>query len=308
MAKSLPASIRPRDDSEDEEQSDLDQVNEDLSQQDESENESEENSQSDDEDSRSSLEPEPVVEETESLKDISFGALAEAQARLNPNPRKRKLADRDVDSTEKVARPDNDKWTYDPSSRDKEQKVSRSSKHAPTIISSRNPVTRKREIFSPPPSAKFRDPRFDAAVTADSRRGNTSSTHGASKAYAFLSDYQAKEILEMKAQMKKMKDPDQQAELKRKIMSTEAKLRNAETQRREAEILQAHKRKEKEEIREGKKAKPYYLKPSEVKKQIIQERRDALGKKARDKSDKRKKMREKTKEARDMPRVRRVVG
>lgn len=309
MAKAQPVSIRPRDDSEDEEISDdegLDQ--QEISEHEESSaNDSEEDGSASDEDSQSSIEAEPA-EETEALKDISFGALADAQARLNPNSRKRKLADRENDAEEKAQQPENDKWKYDPSSREKEQKVSRSSKHAPMITSSRNPVSRKREIFSPPASAKFRDPRFDAAVTADSRRGNTSSTHGASKAYAFLSDYQAKEILEMKAQMKKLKDPDQQAELKRKIMSTEAKLRNAETQRREAEIMQAHKRKERDEIREGKKAKPYYLKASEVKKQIIQERRDALGKKARDKSDKRKKMREKTKEARDMPRVRRVVG
>ena len=248
----------------------------------------------------------------EALQDISFGALAEAQAKLNPNSRKRKLTDRDNDDSHESEKPqsehDNQKWKYDPTSRDKQQDTSRTSKHAPTVISSRNPVTRRREIFSPPPSAKFRDPRFDAAVTSDSRRGNTSSTHRAHEAYAFLSEYQAKEVLDLKAQMKKTRDVDQQADLKRQIMSIEAKLRNAETQRREAQILQEHKRTEREAIREGKKSKAYYLKPSEVKKQIIQERRDAMGKKARDKSDKRKKMREKTKEARDMPRVRRLAG
>lgn len=90
-------------------------------------------------------------------------------------------------------------------------------------------------------------------------------------------------------------------------MSLEAKLRNAQAAKREAEIRQEHKRKESQAIKEGKKSKPYFLKESDIKKQIQQERQDAMGKRARDKSEKRKKKREKTREARDMPRVRRIA-
>lgn len=244
---------------------------------------------------------------TDDLKDISFGALAEAQARLNPNPRKRKrpdLRDAPLEDSNDDVRPAR---RQNVSKEENFQDLSRTSKHAPAIMSSRNPVSRKREVFSPPPVLKSRDPRFDAAIVADGRRGNTSSTQRAAKNYAFLSDYQANEVLDLKSQLKKTKDPDQQAQLKRQIMSIEAKLRNAQTDQREAEILQEHKRKERQAIKEGRKAKPYYLKPSEVKKQIIQERQDAMGKRARDKAEKRKKKREKTKEARDMPRTRRFV-
>lgn len=307
MPASRPQAIQPRDESEDEEISD----NASATSGNISSSGEEEQSDGDNE-SQSSIESEAQPEE-EDLKDISFGALAEAQARLNPNPRKRKLADREgsiesAGSTKEFTERDRElRKDIDYTNRGQVKHISRTSKHAPTAMSTRNPVSRKRAIFSPPPADKFRDPRFDASVTADSRRGNTSSTQRVGKNYAFLSDYQAAEVLDLKAQLKKAKDPDQQAQLKRQVMSLEAKLRNAQHQRREAEILQEHKRKEREAIREGKKARPYYLKQSELKKQIEQERQDAMGKRARDKSDKRKKKREKTKEARDMPRVRRFA-
>lgn len=296
--------IRPRDESDNEE------VSEYASATDESiGSHDEEDQDSEGDRSQSSDESQPQPEEDD-LKDITFGALAEAQARLDPNPRKRKLADRDgrSESAEKFTERDRElRKDIDYTNRGQVKHISRTSKHAPTAMSSRNPVSRKRAIFSPPPTDKFRDPRFDASVIADTRRDNTSSTQKASHNYAFLSDYQATEVLGLKAQLKKTKDPDQQAQLKRQIMSVEAKLRNAQFQRREAEIRQEHKRKEREAIREGKKARPYYLKHSDLKKQIEQERQDAMGKRARDKSDKRKKKREKTKESRDMPRVRRFV-
>jgi len=297
--------ILPRYESEDE---DEDEVSDRASTMGESIRSSEEEQQSaGDRGSQSSVESDPTPGDDD-LKDISFGALAEAQARLNPNPRKRKLADQDQD-TDKITERDRElRKDIDYTNRGQVKHTSRSSKHAPAAMSTRNPVSRKRTIFSPPPAEKFRDPRFDASVIADSRRDNTSSTQGASRNYAFLSDYQATEVLDLKAQLKKTKDPDQHAQLKRQIMSIEAKLRNAQFQRREAEILQEHKKKEREAIREGKKARPYYLKQSDLKKRIEQERQEAMGKRARDKSEKRKKMREKTKDARDMPRVRRLAN
>lgn len=241
------------------------------------------------------------------VSDITFGALAEAQARYNPNPRKRKLKQEDNTPDPLPDKPWEWRQDVEDAKRQQEKHISRSSKHAPTMMSTRNPVSRKRAIFSPPPAEKFRDPRFDAAVVADARRGNTSSSLGASQKYAFLSEYQAAEVLDLKAQLKKTKDPDDQAEIKRQIMSIEAKLRNAGTKRREDEILREHKKQERQAIKEGKKARPYYLKESELKKRVLDERRAAMGAKARDKSDKRKRKREKTKESKDMPRARRDI-
>lgn len=254
-------------------------------------------------DSQSTVGSTPEQEDV--VSDITFGALAEAQAKYAPNPRKRKLA-----PGEEPLEPQRDKpWEWrqevEDEKRSQSKRISRTSKHAPTMMSTRNPVSRKRAIFSPPPAEKSRDPRFDAAVVADARRGNTSSSLGADKKYAFLSDYQATEVLDLKAQLKKTKNPEDQAELKKKIMSIEARLRNAETKNREFEILREHKKQEKQAIKEGKKARPYYLKESELKKRVLEERRNAMGAKARDKSDKRKRKRDKAKDSKDMPRARR---
>lgn len=295
--------VRPRDEPDtDEEPSHLDSSEDDNAQ---SNDEGVTEDEVDDAESQASVQPDEL-EEGADVKDISFGALAEAQARLGPNSRKRKLSDRHDDEDDKHDTNDYYQRRTDDIRRQREPPDSRSSKHAPMIMSTRNPVSRKRAVFSPPPSLKSRDPRFDAAIVADGRRGNTSSTEVADKNYAFLSEYQATEILNLKSQIKKSKDPSQQAELKRQVMSIEAKLRNAETRKRESEILREHKQKEKQAISEGKKARPFYLKPSDIKSRIQQERQSAMGKGARDKSEKRKRKREKTKESRNMPRARRT--
>ena len=240
----------------------------------------------DDAESQTSVKSREIEEDTD-VKDISFGALAEAQAQLKSNSRKRKLSDRHDDEDDKNNTNGYPQRGRDDAGRRWEQPESRSSKHAPTIMSTRNPVSRKRAVFSPPPALKSRDPRFEAAIIADGRSGTTSSSQVADKNYAFLSEYQATEILNLKSQIKKTKDSGQQAELKRQVMSIEAKLRNAATRKRESEILREHKQKEKQAISEGKKARPFYLKPSDVKSQIQQERQSAMGKGARDKSEKR---------------------
>lgn len=243
----------------------------------------------------------------DTAKDITFGALAEAQAKFSSESRKRKHEETDQDVDVQTGKPTEWRKEAENVRRRQEKNTSRSSKHAPTISSTRNPVSRKRAIFSPPPAEKFRDPRFDAAIVADARRGNTSSTHAAHHNYAFLSEYQATEVLELKAKLKKVKDPTDQAQLKRQIMSLEAKLRNTGDKRREEEILREHKRQERQAIKDGKKARPYYLKESELKKRVLEERKAAMGAKARDKSEKRKRKREKTREARSMPVKRRSL-
>lgn len=245
----------------------------------------------------------------DTIDDISFGALAQAQASLAPRSRKRKVTDLQNGSNEFVGAesPEQNPNTDARASKSSQSRISRSSKHAPAIESSRKPVSRRRTVFSPPPVTKFRDPRFDPSIIADASRRNATAPEQASRNYSFLTDYQAAEVLDLKSQLKKSKDLDAQAQLKRQIMSLEAKLRNAEVRKRESEILRNHKQQEKAAIREGKKAKPYYLKKSDVKKQIETDRLENMGKRARDKSERRKRKREKTKQARDMPRARRAI-
>ncbi|RMZ83761.1 hypothetical protein DV738_g1046, partial [Chaetothyriales sp. CBS 135597] len=205
---------------------------------------------------------------------ISFGALAEAQAAAQGRSSgggsnsiirgKRKAGADTADPPTQHDDDDNDNKYNSVQARasKRHQTQHRSSKHAPTILSSKTQVSRSRTIFTPAAAVtKSRDPRFDPARRV--------------------------------------------AELKRQLMSIEAKVRNAQTRQRQADILAEHKRQEKAALAEGRKARPYYLKESVVKKQIAEERRESMGKQARDKADRRRAKRDKTKAAREMPRVRR---
>ena len=239
------------------------------------------------------------------MKDISFGALAKAQASLAPNPRKRKLVE-DDDAAEEPRESYHRKYDVDgkrEANKSKSAPLSRTSKHAPTIQSSRHAVPRKREIFEPSPALKSRDPRFDATISASST--DRTATDKANKNYSFLSSYQAAEILDLRSQIKKAQDPDAVAELKRQVMSIESKVRSAEARQREIDILRKHKQNERELIKSGQKAKPYFLKQSELKKEALMERFDSMGKKAREKAMDRKRKRTKGKESKGMPRARR---
>jgi ribosomal RNA-processing protein 36 len=164
-------------------------------------------------------------------------------------------------------------------------------------------VSRRRDIFEQSPTLKSRDPRFDATVTASNTNHNA--TDRANKNYSFLSSYQAAEILDLKTQIRKAKDPDMVTELKRQVMSIESKVRLAEAKQQENEILKRHKQKEREAIKSGQKEKPYFLKQSELRRQVLVQRFNSLSKKAREKAMDRKRKRMKGKESKDMPRVRR---
>jgi ribosomal RNA-processing protein 36 len=245
------------------------------------------------------------ADEEPASTDISFGALAKAQESLYPNPRKRKLDDAQQPAASGSQRKQDDDF-FDTRKRSKEAPVQapkRSSKHAPAVESARKPVSRKRAIFDPSAALKFRDPRFDPTVMSANRDRNA--VDRANKNYSFLSTYQASEILELKSQIKKSKDPEAVAQLKRQVMSMEANARNAENRQKENEIRSKHKQQEKAALSAGQKSRPYYLKDAEVRKLINEERLQSMGKQARDKAEKRKMKREKGKEARDMPRARR---
>ncbi|KAJ9626650.1 rRNA biogenesis protein rrp36 [Knufia peltigerae] len=251
-------------------------------------------------DDDSSSEP----EEDSALKDISFGVLAKAQETFDPRQRKRKYEEATQDAIADTGK--NEEDNFDTRKRSKEARIDapkRSSKHAPVIESARKPVSRKRTIFEPPAAQKFRDPRFDPTVMSANRDRNTAEK--VNKNYAFLTQYQAAEILDLKTQIKKAKDPNVVADLKRKVMSLESKVRNAEMRQKEEAIKRRHNQQEKEALRTGQKAKPYYLKEADVRKLAKEERLQSLGKRARDKAEKRRQKREKGKDARDMPRFRR---
>ena len=177
-------------------------------------------------------------------------------------------------------------------------KKHRSSKHAPTEISSKRAVSRKRPVISLPKSTA-RDPRFDP-LSGPLR-------HDAiAKKYAFLNEYQKSELAELKSTLKsnkKLSDSDREA-LKKKIMSMESRQKAADAKEKERDILREHRKKEKEMVEKGK--KPFYLKKSEVKKQALVKKFEGMKGKDRDKAIERRRRKLAARERRNMPDVRRA--
>lgn len=181
----------------------------------------------------------------------------------------------------------------------KEKKAARANKHAPMEQSSRRAVSRKRTIVEPPAHAKARDPRFDAAVMGHSGGGKNPDL--ANKAYAFLDEYRASELKELKAEMAKTKNPGQKEALKKQIRSVTDRMRSMENQKRERTVQTEHKQKERQMLREGKKSTPYFLKKSDLKKQVMQKKYEEMGSRDRAKALERRRKKMASKERKEMP-------
>ncbi|KAI1312893.1 hypothetical protein F5Y03DRAFT_339617 [Xylaria venustula] len=231
---------------------------------------------------------------------ISFGALAKAQASMPGIRRKkgRKAADdsedEEADNTNPSRKPGGDKSK--PSSSSKPPKPpQRSSKHAPTEMSSKRQVSRKREVVSMNKVAA-RDPRFSSASgTVDEVR--------ARKAYAFLDEYRDAEMAELKAAMKKTRSEREKESLARTLKSMQSRKEAQSRRDAERELVAQHRRQEKELVAQGK--KPFYLKKSEQKKQLLLERFAGMKKKQVDRSIERRRKKLTSRERRNMPVARR---
>ncbi|KAJ5753715.1 uncharacterized protein N7511_007868 [Penicillium nucicola] len=251
------------------------------------------------------------------LANISFGALAKAQASMSKNKRKDRQTSNQDPSTDAASTLDDIRTKLREA---REQKASaltrkekereakekkRASKHAPMEQSSKRAVTRRRTIVEPTNAPKARDPRFDAAVMGHSGAGKHPS---GGKAYAFLDEYRASELKDLKDQLKKTKNADQKEVLKRQIMSAQDRMRSAANKKREADVQAEHKKREKQMIREGKKATPYYLKNSELQKQVLEKKFGEMGSRERGKALERRRRKMASKERKEMPWERRGFG
>ncbi|KAK7954545.1 hypothetical protein PG988_015239 [Apiospora saccharicola] len=259
-------------------------------------------------DDQSGSEDEDEEEEGPALdpSQISFGALAKAQA-LMPNRRKnaRKDEDEDSDNSDVSEEDTRGMGAFDDKPSDRKHALAkRSSKHAPMEVTAKRAVTRKREVVSVP-KVVARDPRFGpVGTTSYSRHPNPAMEEEATRRnYAFLDKYRDDELAEMKKEVKKMRDPAAKERLQRKIMSMQSQ--KQQKQRREAEraVVSEHKRKEKELVEQGK--QPFYLKKSEQKKQVLMNRFAGMKKGEADKAIERKRKKLASKERREMPMERR---
>lgn len=259
----------------------------------------------------------------ESLNNISFGALAKAQSSLGPKKPKRDNNNNAQDENQSQASPLDDirarireareqkrqassiaTPTSTSASKSKRDVEKRSSKHAPMVQSSKHAVSRKRTIIEPPAVSKSRDPRFDPTVVGKNSRMPAASSD---KAYSFLNDYRAAELKDLKEKLAKTKDADQKEELKRAVRSTTDRLRESDNRKREQKILAEHKQREKQMIREGKKSNPYYMKKSDLKKEVLLAKYGEMNARDRSKALERRRKKTASKERLQMPSERRGV-
>lgn len=140
----------------------------------------------------------------------------------------------------------------------------RTSKHAPQEVTSKVPVSRRRD-YGPDPRRQFRDPRFDPAV--DKGVYDEAKTR---KNYAFLDEWRDQEMADLRAKIKATKAGPQKDELKTELHSMESKKRAQGRKDENEALIKSHKQKEKELVAQGK--TPYYLKKQEQQKTLHTER------------------------------------
>ncbi|KAK8058292.1 hypothetical protein PG994_008740 [Apiospora phragmitis] len=239
---------------------------------------------------------------------ISFGALAKAQASM-PKRRKNSRKDEEEDDSDD----DSDVSEEDTrggggfdgkASERKHALQKRSSKHAPMEVTAKRAVTRKREVVSVP-KVVARDPRFGPlGTTAYSRHPNPAMEEEATRRnYAFLDKYREDELAELKKEVKKTRDPAAKEKLQRAVMSMQSRKQMLERRDAERAVVAEHRRQEKELVKQGK--QPFYLKKSEQKKRVIMDRFAGMKKGQVDKAIERKRKKLASKERREMPMERR---
>ncbi|XXG99943.1 hypothetical protein Hte_006284 [Hypoxylon texense] len=252
-----------------------------------------EEEEAEEEESGSSSEDEEAEDPSAAASQISFGALAKAQASL-PNIRRGKgRTAEDEDEDDDSDSDSDDQPESKPTDRPRLPKPHRAHKHAPTEQTSKRPVTRKREAV-PVLKREARDPRFSSATSArplDEDR--------ARRAYSFLDEYRDAEMGRLRETIRKTRDPGAKEELKRALASMQSR-KQAQAQRdKENKLIEEHRRREKELVKQGK--KPFYLKKSEQRKRLLVDRFEGLKGKQVDRVIERRRKKLASKEMRNMP-------
>jgi ribosomal RNA-processing protein 36 len=193
----------------------------------------------------------------------------------------------------------------------------RSHKHAPVELTSKKPVTRKRDFLTVTAETKkvaARDPRFTPLGPGASAAGAAGGGGGlgsgsaideikARKAYAFLDDYRASEMQELRAAIKKTRDAGEREKLQRALLSMESRKKAQDRKDRERAVIEEHRKKEKELVKQGK--TPFYLKKSEQKKRVLVDQFQGMKKKQVDKVIERRRKKVAGKEKKLLPFARR---
>ncbi|KAK6541650.1 rRNA biogenesis protein rrp36 [Orbilia ellipsospora] len=174
----------------------------------------------------------------------------------------------------------------------------RSNKHAPTEMSSKKAVSRRRTVIELPTDTT-RDPRFD-------RIGGSGVPDNSKieRNYAFLDEYRDSEIKTLRQEVAKEKNPIRKESLQKTLQSLESKRETKKRQLDHDRILAEHKKKERDAIKQGK--KPFYLKKSDQKKLILATQFANMGERQRSRVIEKKRKKIASKEKKRMPWSRRT--
>jgi ribosomal RNA-processing protein 36 len=163
-------------------------------------------------------------------------------------------------------------------------------------------VTRKRIVVeSLPGAAKPRDPRFDPAVLSHSAATTKQNPAATNKAYAFLDDYRASEIKQLQEQFAQTKDAAEKADLKRAITSATDRQRALDHKKHKQKVLSDHRKRERQMMRQGQKSRPWFLKKSDLKRELLVKKYDSMGTREKSKALLRRRKKLASKERKDMP-------
>jgi ribosomal RNA-processing protein 36 len=275
----------------------------------------EEASEDDDVDEEEDEDEEPASA-TLSAAQISFGALAKAQASMPSARRKHHKGGEDEDDDDDASGRDQDENDDDEDSEPEEfdrhgarirnlkAPAGRSNKHAPAEMTSKRPVTRRRQVVEVH-RPQARDPRF---LPLPGGRAAAQREQQAEEAlrrnYAFLDAYRDTEMAALKTSIKKAKDPRQKERLTRALTSMQGKKQARERRDAERAVIAEHRRRERELVKDGK--NPFYLKKSEQKKQLLMDRFAGMKKSHVDKVIQRKRKAQAAKERMELPTERRA--
>ncbi|KAF3023001.1 rRNA bioproteinsis protein rrp36 [Neopestalotiopsis sp. 37M] len=242
---------------------------------------------------------------------ISFGALAKAQASLPAVSRRKHKKPGEAESGDEGNDSDSDSSPeeFDRHGKSKIKPVAgRAHKHAPAEMTSKKPVTRRRQVVDAagvPSKPSARDPRFGPplhSTAADAERAQDALRRN----YAFLGAYRDSEMSALRTRIKKTKDPFEKQRLERELASMQSRKQAQERRDAERHVIEEHRKKEKELVAQGVKSQPFYLKKSEQRKRVLTDRFQGMKKRQVDKAIVRRRKKEVAKERKELPMERRA--
>lgn len=227
----------------------------------------------------------------DSQKAVSFGSLATAPRSLNSSHKRKRVVASDANDTFLEA--------SERQARKRDYRIhARPSKHAPTEISSKKTVSRRREVVLIP-KVTHRDPRFESL-------SGPLNLEKVKRNYSFLDTYRASEITHLKDMLRGTRDEVIRENIERDLLRMESQQKTKAAEEQEQAVLREHRKKERSAVEKGK--KPYFLKKGEVKKEVLLRRFESLGEQKIEKVIERRRKKQAAKEMRGMPDYRRGVN